>query len=80
MPAQHAVAEKEKVEKKPHVCPPSDATHPRDRWETLFAYSFITRFTDLKKKVEDFNNVMECASLAVIDNECSLTRDLLRPV
>lgn len=49
---------------KGHVCPPSKATHPRDRWETVFAYSFILKFTDLKKKVEDFGNVMECACLA----------------
>ncbi|KZV74826.1 hypothetical protein PENSPDRAFT_152821 [Peniophora sp. CONT] len=44
---------------KGHVCPPSNATHPKDRWETVFAYSFITKFTDLRKKVEDFNNVMD---------------------
>ena len=44
-----------------HVCPPSNATHPRDRWETVFAYSFINKFTDLRKKVEDFNSAMECA-------------------
>ncbi|VDB86586.1 unnamed protein product [Peniophora sp. CBMAI 1063] len=44
---------------KGHVCPPSNATHPRDRWETVFAYSFILKFTDLKKKVEDFGNVMD---------------------
>ena len=44
-----------------HVCPPSNATHPRDRWETVFAYSFINKFTDLRKKVEDFNSAMEYA-------------------
>ena len=30
--------------KKAHVCPPSTATHPRDRWETAFVYSFVKRF------------------------------------
>ncbi|EJD51911.1 hypothetical protein AURDEDRAFT_55949 [Auricularia subglabra TFB-10046 SS5] len=27
-----------------HVCPPSTATHPRDRWETSFVYAFVQRF------------------------------------
>ncbi|KAI0068137.1 hypothetical protein BV25DRAFT_1867186 [Artomyces pyxidatus] len=40
------------VDKKGHKCPPSNATHPRDRWETLFVYSFICKFTTLRAKVE----------------------------
>ncbi|THH13589.1 hypothetical protein EW146_g6651 [Bondarzewia mesenterica] len=40
------------AEKKGHVCPPSDAKHPRDRWESLFVYSFICKFTQLRSKVE----------------------------
>ena len=49
-------------EKKGHVCPPSNATHPRDRWESLFVYSFVVRFTPLHGKVEGFNTPMEYAS------------------
>ncbi|KAJ3542825.1 hypothetical protein NMY22_g3360 [Coprinellus aureogranulatus] len=60
MPAQHAITEKEKVEKKPHVCPPSDATHPRDRWESLYVYSFICKFTNLKHKVQGLESPTEC--------------------
>nr|AAZ14914.1 conserved hypothetical protein [Coprinellus disseminatus] len=58
MPAQHAATEK--VEKKPHVCPPSDATHPHDRWESLYVYSFICKFTNLKHKVEGLETPTEC--------------------
>ncbi|TFK30897.1 hypothetical protein FA15DRAFT_580265 [Coprinopsis marcescibilis] len=35
---------------KAHICPPSNATHPRDRWELLFVYSFVCKFTHLKGK------------------------------
>nr|BCB28858.1 hypothetical protein UP11 [Mycoleptodonoides aitchisonii] len=37
-------------DKKAHICPPSDATHPSDRWESLFVYGFICRFTQLRGK------------------------------
>lgn len=47
------------TERKGHVCPPSDATHPRDRWETLFIYSFICKFTQLRTKVEGLESPME---------------------
>lgn len=47
------------TERKGHVCPPSDATHPRDRWETLFIYSFICKFTQLRSKVEGLESPME---------------------
>ncbi|KAI0031400.1 hypothetical protein K488DRAFT_32764, partial [Vararia minispora EC-137] len=46
-------------DKKGHVCPPSDATHPRDRWESLFVYAFICKFTTLRGKVEGFNNALD---------------------
>lgn len=46
-------------EKKGHICPPSDATHPRDRWESLFVYGFICKFTQLKGKVEGLETPME---------------------
>lgn len=55
-----AIGEKStSLEKKGHVCPPSNATHPRDRWETAFVYAFITRFTTMKPKIEGFINVTE---------------------
>jgi len=38
------------IDPKPHICPPSSATHPRDRWESLFVYSFICKFTNLRGK------------------------------
>ncbi|KAH9937290.1 uncharacterized protein B0H18DRAFT_969961 [Fomitopsis serialis] len=38
------------TDKKGHVCPPSNATHPRDRWEAAFVYSFICKFTQLRAK------------------------------
>ncbi|KAF8526450.1 hypothetical protein JB92DRAFT_3108245 [Gautieria morchelliformis] len=38
--------------KKGHVCPPSTATHPEDRWETAFVYSFICKFTKLRQEVD----------------------------
>ncbi len=47
------------ADKRGHVCPPSDATHPRDRWESLFIYSFVTKFTQLRGKVEGLNTPME---------------------
>ncbi|KIY51292.1 hypothetical protein FISHEDRAFT_30923, partial [Fistulina hepatica ATCC 64428] len=47
--------------KKGHVCPPSNAKHPSDRWESLFIYSFICKFTNLRGKVEGLETPMECA-------------------
>ena len=49
-------------DKKGHVCPPSDAIHPRDRWESLFVYAFICKFTTLRGKVEGFHNALECVA------------------
>ena len=46
--------------KRGHLCPPSAATHPRDRWESLFVYSFIVKFTHLRGKLEGLNSPMEC--------------------
>ncbi|PPQ71464.1 hypothetical protein CVT26_011243 [Gymnopilus dilepis] len=48
-----------KLQKRPHVCPPSDATHPKDRWESLFVYSFICKFTNLRHKVEGLESPMD---------------------
>lgn len=47
------------VEPKPHLCPAPSATHPRDRWETMFVYSFVCKFTNLRAKVEGFENVTD---------------------
>lgn len=44
---------------KAHVCPPSNATHPRDRWETAFVYAFIQKFTNWRSKVEGFESINE---------------------
>ncbi|KAJ6520003.1 hypothetical protein C8R45DRAFT_953541 [Mycena sanguinolenta] len=46
-------------EKRGHVCPPSTATHPSDRWESLFVYSFINKFTNLKTKIEGLETPMD---------------------
>lgn len=54
------------VQKKGHVCPPSDATHPRDRWETAFVYAFITKFTNTKVKTEGFEAPEEWVYLVFI--------------
>ena len=51
-----------KPDKKSHVCPPSTAIHPADRWETLFVYSFICKFTNLRHKVEGLESPMECVT------------------
>ncbi|KAJ7110032.1 hypothetical protein C8R44DRAFT_270447 [Mycena epipterygia] len=47
------------VDKKGHVCPPSTATHPSGRWESLFVYSFICKFTNLRAKVEGLETPMD---------------------
>ncbi|KAA1467992.1 hypothetical protein DENSPDRAFT_833170 [Dentipellis sp. KUC8613] len=64
MPAAHnGKAAKSSVEptaeKKGHICPPSNATHPRDRWETLFVYAFMCKFTQLRSKVEGLDSPMD---------------------
>lgn len=48
-----------KSDKRGHTCPPSSATHPSDRWETLFVYSFICKFTNLRSKIEGLESPME---------------------
>ncbi|KAF8078881.1 hypothetical protein FPV67DRAFT_1466742 [Lyophyllum atratum] len=44
---------------KGHICPPSDATHPSGRWETLFVYSFICKFTNLRGKIDGLQTPMD---------------------
>ncbi|KIL71682.1 hypothetical protein M378DRAFT_237449 [Amanita muscaria Koide BX008] len=47
------------TEKKGHACPTSNATHPSDRWESLFVYSFICKFTNLRGKTEGLDTPMD---------------------
>ncbi|KAJ7751300.1 hypothetical protein DFH07DRAFT_826810 [Mycena maculata] len=47
------------TDKKGHVCPPSNATHPSGRWESLFVYAFICKFTNLRAKVEGLETPMD---------------------
>ena len=54
-----ATAPDHALDKKGHICPPSAATHPSNRWESLFVYGFICRFTQLRAKVEGFHTPME---------------------
>ncbi|PPQ99551.1 hypothetical protein CVT24_005339 [Panaeolus cyanescens] len=53
------MATSSRIEKKGHVCPPSNAIHPADRWESLFVYSFICKFTNLRSKVEGLESPMD---------------------
>ncbi|KAF8641162.1 hypothetical protein AX17_000797 [Amanita inopinata Kibby_2008] len=46
-------------EKKGHICPPSNATHPSNRWESLFVYSFICKCTNLRGKTEGLETPMD---------------------
>ena len=48
------------TEKKGHICPPSKATHPCNRWEGLFVYAFICKFTNLRGRTDGLNSPMEC--------------------
>lgn len=54
--------------KKGHICPPSTATHPADRWETAFIYSFICKFTKIKQEVEGLDAVSDLEE-ALLFNE-----------
>ncbi|PFH49703.1 hypothetical protein AMATHDRAFT_62719 [Amanita thiersii Skay4041] len=47
------------TEKKGHICPPSNVTHPSGRWESLFVYGFICKFTNLRGKVEGLDTPMD---------------------
>ncbi|KAI9444850.1 hypothetical protein H4582DRAFT_1911687 [Lactarius indigo] len=67
------------TDKRGHVCPPSTATHPKDRWESLFVYSFIIKFTQMRGKVEGLNSPMECVEslaysvLHLLNSSCEST-------
>lgn len=51
--------------KRGHVVPKSTATHPRDRWETLFVYAFIKKFTKLHETVPTFYSCDESVFFCV---------------
>lgn len=55
-PAMHGLdsVPRDSNNKRGHVVPKSTATHPRDRWETLFVYAFIKKFTRLDETVPSF--------------------------
>ena len=48
------------TEKKGHICPPSKAIHPCNRWECIFVYAFICKLTNLRGKTDGLNSPMEC--------------------
>ena len=59
LPLNCTMSAAQQTEKKGHICPPSDANHPADRWESLYVYSFICKFTILRSKVEGLETPME---------------------
>ncbi|KAF9502393.1 hypothetical protein BDN71DRAFT_1437984 [Pleurotus eryngii] len=64
-------------EKKPHICPPSTATHPSDRWETMFVYSFICKFTNLRGKVEGLESPMDLEAALLSPEASPILVDIL---
>lgn len=54
------------TDKKGHLCPPSKASHPCNRWECLFVYAFICKFTNLRGKTDGLNSPMECVCSAFV--------------
>ncbi|KIM47759.1 hypothetical protein M413DRAFT_439429 [Hebeloma cylindrosporum] len=66
-----------KPDKKPHVCPPSKAIHPADRWETLFVYSFICKFTNLRHKVEGLESPMDLEEALMLKEPNTILTQLL---
>ncbi|KAH7930423.1 hypothetical protein BV22DRAFT_1191253 [Leucogyrophana mollusca] len=66
------------AEKKGHVCPPSNATHPADRWESLFVYSFICKFTHLRAKVEGLETPMDFENALLTHGPDSMLSKILQ--
>ncbi|KAI0706118.1 hypothetical protein BC835DRAFT_1312389 [Cytidiella melzeri] len=64
-------------EKKGHICPPSDATHPKDRWETLFVYAFICKFTQLRTKVEGLDSPMDLEDAVMLKDANPIMTQIL---
>ncbi|KAF9486290.1 hypothetical protein BDN70DRAFT_869765 [Pholiota conissans] len=65
------------LEKKPHICPPSNAIHPADRWESLFVYSFICKFTNLRHKVEGLESPMDLEEALMLKEPNNIITQLL---
>ncbi|KIJ26909.1 hypothetical protein M422DRAFT_216084 [Sphaerobolus stellatus SS14] len=63
--------------KKGHVCPPSKATHPADRWETAFVYTFITKFTKLKQEVDGLETVEDLEEALLFNGPHPILEQLL---
>ncbi|KAF8807826.1 hypothetical protein BYT27DRAFT_7189920 [Phlegmacium glaucopus] len=66
-----------KPDKRPHICPPSDAVHPSDRWESLFIYSFICKFTNLRQKIEGLETPMDLENALLSREPNSILSQLL---
>ncbi|KAF8203824.1 hypothetical protein BJ912DRAFT_919838 [Pholiota molesta] len=64
-------------DKKPHVCPPSNAIHPADRWESLFVYSFICKFTNLRHKIEGLESPMDLEEALMLKEPNNILTQLL---
>ncbi|KAF8167635.1 hypothetical protein B0H34DRAFT_682568 [Crassisporium funariophilum] len=67
----------QKSEKKAHICPPSTAIHPSDRWESLFVYSFICKFTNLRHKIEGLESPMDLENALLEKEPNSILSQLL---
>ncbi|KAI0803329.1 hypothetical protein BC629DRAFT_119943 [Irpex lacteus] len=64
-------------DRKGHVCPPSDAKHPKDRWETLFVYAFICKFTQMKSKVEGLDSPMDLEDAILVKDANPIMTQIL---
>ncbi|KAF9074803.1 hypothetical protein BDP27DRAFT_1315996 [Rhodocollybia butyracea] len=62
---------------KSHVCPPSNAKHPSDRWESLFVYSFLCRFTNLRGKVEGLETPMDLENALLLREPNAIVTGIL---
>ncbi|PPQ67172.1 hypothetical protein CVT25_005773 [Psilocybe cyanescens] len=71
------MASSEKPTNKPHICPPSNAIHPADRWESLFVYSFICKFTNLRHKVEGLETPMDLEEALMLKEPNNIVTQLL---
>ncbi|KAK7058377.1 hypothetical protein VNI00_002011 [Paramarasmius palmivorus] len=62
---------------KGHICPPSNAIHPSDRWESLFIYSFICKFTKLRGKVEGLETPMDLENALLLKEPNTIVNSVL---
>ncbi|KAF8973533.1 hypothetical protein BDZ97DRAFT_1775592 [Flammula alnicola] len=66
-----------KADKKSHICPPSNAIHPADRWESLFVYSFICKFTNLRHKIEGLESPMDLEEALMLKEPNNIVTQIL---